>query len=80
MLTCREVARLVASGDTVRRSTMSRALVRLHIMMCRHCRRYEAELQALGQAVRMEYPEEVDPERIARLQARIDELGAQRDG
>ena len=52
MLSCNEVTRLCAS-EGIRRAPLARRLaVRLHLLMCRHCRRYVRELSAIGVAVR----------------------------
>lgn len=52
MLACNEVTRLWASEE-IRTAPLSRRLaVRIHLMMCRHCRRYVRELAAIGAAAR----------------------------
>ncbi|MCH7491321.1 MAG: hypothetical protein IID05_11585 [Gemmatimonadetes bacterium] len=50
MPSCKEVARLIASEELVDAGRFKRALVRIHVLMCRHCRRYAAELRAIGAA------------------------------
>ena len=52
MPSCKEVARLIASEELVDAGLSKRALVRIHLLMCRHCRRYAAELRAIGAAAR----------------------------
>lgn len=52
MLNCKEVARLVASDELAGAVWSDRALVRLHLLMCRHCRGYAAQLRAIGAAAR----------------------------
>jgi len=52
MLQCNEVTRLYAS-DAVRTAPLrTRIALRLHLMMCRSCRRYVRELRTIGRAVR----------------------------
>jgi anti-sigma factor RsiW len=52
VLSCREVTRSIAA-DELETSTLGRRLqVRLHLLMCRHCRRYAAQMRAIGQAAR----------------------------
>ncbi|MEP6834290.1 MAG: hypothetical protein ABJB74_12920 [Gemmatimonas sp.] len=52
MLSCKEITRLCASED-IRQATFARRVeVRLHLLMCRHCRRYVRELSAIGVAAR----------------------------
>jgi hypothetical protein len=52
MPNCKEVARLVASDELADAVWSDRALVRLHLLMCRHCRGYAAQLRAIGAAAR----------------------------
>ncbi len=50
MPSCKEVARLIASEELADAGRSKRALVRIHLLMCRHCRRYAAQLRAIGAA------------------------------
>ncbi len=52
MLNCKEVARLIASDELADAVWLNRALVGLHLMMCRHCKGYAAQLRAIGAAAR----------------------------
>jgi hypothetical protein len=52
MPNCKEVARLIASDELAAAVWSDRALVRLHLLMCRHCRGYAAQLRAIGAAAR----------------------------
>ena len=52
MLKCKELARLVASDELEDARLATRLSVRLHLVMCRHCRRYAAQIRALGEAAR----------------------------
>ena len=52
MLNCKEVARLIASDELADAVWLNRALVRLHLLMCRRCRGYAAQLRAIGAAAR----------------------------
>ncbi len=72
MLSCREVARLIASGELAAAGWRRRLVVRFHLAMCRYCRRYAAQLQAIGESVRrMLRSGEADPTRLDRLEGRI---------
>jgi len=51
MLTCKEVARLVAQ-DELGASGWDRVGMRLHLLMCRFCRRYRAQLRTIGEVCR----------------------------
>ena len=52
MPNCKEVARLVASDGLARAAWLNRVLVRLHLVMCRPCRGYAAQLRAIGAVAR----------------------------
>lgn len=52
MLRCKEVARRIASDEFAEAVWTERLAVRLHLFMCRHCRRYAAQLRAIGVAAR----------------------------
>lgn len=52
MPTCREVSRAVASGELERAGFWTRLGVRVHLLMCRQCRRYSKQLGAIGQTAR----------------------------
>ncbi len=51
MPTCQQVARLIASDELATASWRRRAALRLHLLMCRHCRRYARQIRAIGSAV-----------------------------
>lgn len=62
MLRCSEVTQLCASEDIRRAPLRTRMAVRIHLMMCRYCRRYVKELALIGHAARglqREVPDEV---------------------
>jgi len=48
MLTCREVHRLVATGEIENASPWKKLSLRLHLMMCVNCRRYGEQLRLLA--------------------------------
>ena len=52
MLMCKEVARKVASGENEEGSIRQRLAIRVHLLMCRYCRLYVAQMRALGVAAR----------------------------
>jgi len=52
MPNCKEVARLIASDELADAEWSTRALVRLHLLMCRDCKGYAAQLRAIGGAAR----------------------------
>lgn len=50
MLTCKQVAASISSDWLERSGWRYRLRVRLHLFMCRHCRRYAAQIRALNAA------------------------------
>lgn len=54
MLTCKEAARLLAQ-DELGTSTRERIGLRAHLLMCRFCRRYRAQLRAIGDICRQQF-------------------------
>lgn len=51
-LTCKEVTELVGSDTLREQSWRTRLQVRLHLLMCSLCRRYAAQIRALGTQAR----------------------------
>jgi anti-sigma factor RsiW len=79
MLRCKEVTRLCASDEIRSAPLMTRLGVRVHLMMCRHCRRYVRELARIGDAVRALYRDQAEaPERDEAIVRRV--LSAQAAG
>ncbi len=72
MPTCREVSRLIASGDLAGQSPLRRLAVRLHLLGCDHCRRYARQLKVIAAAARrLMSVDPLDPARVARLEKAI---------
>lgn len=57
MLTCREVTTMIGSDSLARSTWRERMGVRLHLMMCRHCSRYAAQLRTIAAETRLVYSE-----------------------
>ena len=51
MPTCQQVAREIASDELATASWRRRSAVRIHLLLCRHCRRYARQMRAIGSAV-----------------------------
>jgi hypothetical protein len=51
MPSCREATRMIAGG-LAEAPARQRLGVRLHAMLCRHCRRYARQMRAIGTAAR----------------------------
>jgi len=50
MITCEEVSTLVSSGGLPAAPLTVRLGVRLHLAMCRHCRAFKRQLDAIARA------------------------------
>ncbi len=72
MPTCKDVATAIGQDD-LRTVPWWRGLaLRLHLLMCPHCRRYAAQIRAIGRAARSLFREHgEDPQVLARLQETI---------
>ena len=72
MPTCKDVATAIGQ-DELRTVPWWRGLaVRLHLLMCPHCRRYAAQIRAIGTATRRLFREHgEDPQTLERLQETI---------
>ena len=69
MLSCREVATLIASDELATAGWWRRFTVRAHLFMCRHCRGYAGQIRALGTAARAESePTSEEKGRLERLE------------
>ena len=72
MPNCRELTRMLASDELVEAGWSQRLRGRVHLLMCRHCRRYATQIRALGSGARRRWGAEAkDAERLARLESRI---------
>jgi hypothetical protein len=52
MLNCREVTAKIARDEFVGAPWRTRLAMRIHLILCRHCRRYSHQLRAIGEAGR----------------------------
>ena len=52
MLRCNEVARMLASDQLQDAGWIRRFSLRMHLAMCRHCRRYARQLDLIGAEAR----------------------------
>ena len=68
MLTCKEVTTLISSDTLARRTWRDRMGVKLHLMMCRHCSRYAAQLRTITAEARRLY---ADLPRVSELEQSI---------
>ncbi len=72
MMTCKEVANLVAS-DRFKEAWWGRRIgLRLHLLMCRDCRRYAKQLAALGAYAQNRWgPQAEDSDTLQRIEREI---------
>jgi hypothetical protein len=74
MLSCKEVTRKIGSEEFAEASWWQRFQVRLHLLMCHHCRRYAAQLRAIGRVARSLWgarSDDKDPLALKRLEEAI---------
>lgn len=68
MLTCKEVMTMISSDGLERSTWRERMSLRLHLMMCRHCSRYAAQLRAIAREAKRVYS---DLPKVAELEQSI---------
>jgi len=69
-MTCRDVSTLISSGQLDAEPWIRRLLVRVHLVMCRHCRRFHRQIQQLEAGVRRALAD-LDSGRTGDLEERI---------
>lgn len=52
MFKCKDVHHLVASGHAEELGWMGRMNMKMHLLMCRHCRNYVEQMRAIGDSAR----------------------------
>ena len=72
MLMCKDVHHLVASGDVAELGWMRKIELKLHLLMCQHCRRYVEQMAAMGRGFRaLVRGRQAEPEQLNRLEKQI---------
>lgn len=72
MLKCNEVSRLAASEEIAQAGFLRRLEFRMHLMMCRHCRSYVRQVEAIGAAARRVFGSAADDDSaVARIEADV---------
>ncbi len=72
MTNCKDVTRKIASGEFREAGWREWLVVRLHLLQCRLCRLYEAQLRAIGTAARKFCSSlSQDPSTLERLERQI---------
>jgi hypothetical protein len=82
MLTCKEVSTSISSGGLERSGWRYRLRLRLHLLICRYCRRYAAQIRVVNAATRSLFEATApDREAVTRLEESIlDSLQAPDNG
>jgi hypothetical protein len=79
MIRCKEVATLLSTGELAAAPVARRLAVRMHLMMCRHCRRFARQIAWLKRsatALGAAFDAEIDREFTRRVQAKLRILSA----
>jgi len=72
MITCKEVSQTVASDPLAAAGWRRRLAVRIHLLRCRHCRRYADQMRAIGDIARRQFrAKATDPGAHERLRQSI---------
>ena len=72
MLKCREIEKMIGTDELRAAGFIRRQTVRLHLMMCRHCRTYARQIRAIGDAARTRWMHApIDPRQADRIFSRI---------
>jgi hypothetical protein len=71
MLKCKEVTHIIATGEIDEFTWMKRLEMRMHLLMCTHCKEYVSQIFAMGQGVRRLFGSDEDPETLARMERDI---------
>ncbi len=70
MLTCREIARGISSGEIETAPWYRRLGCWFHLLMCPDCREFSDQIRRLGEVMRQEAVEP-DSDRLSELESRI---------
>jgi predicted anti-sigma-YlaC factor YlaD len=76
MMPCKQVATLLSTGDLAGSGVRTRLAVRFHLAMCRHCRAFKQQIDAIGRLagrLSRQYDEEPAPDFEASVARRLRE-------
>lgn len=68
---CREVTGMLAEGNLETAPWYTRVLIRMHLAMCEHCRRFARQLELIGNALCELWSRKPTPERLDATKRRI---------
>lgn len=61
MINCRQTTEAIASDQLIDAGWRKRLSVRLHLAMCKHCRRYAKQMKTVGTVVRSLFGQDPPP-------------------
>jgi hypothetical protein len=68
---CKEVSTAVASGEFASAPALARLRMRLHLLICAHCRKFKRQLELIGLALRQGLFAPPDAARTAALERAV---------
>ena len=71
LMTCRDVSGMIGRGELEDARGLAKALAWLHLLVCRHCRRYRRQLRLLARAARLWRERLVEPSRLRAFEERL---------
>jgi hypothetical protein len=72
MLSCKQVTWMFSSGELEEATWLRRLSARMHFFLCRHCRRYESQIRAVGAIANKAYGSTPDdPATLHRLEGEL---------
>lgn len=82
MLNCRQVTERASDMVDGELTSRERLSMRLHLLMCVHCRRFQRHLQSMVSALQSREPwtDQVDPAFVGRLLHSLNNLAEGKDG
>ncbi|NCQ34461.1 anti-sigma factor [bacterium] len=69
MLKCKEVSHIVSEDLPL--GLWGRMMLKMHLLMCVHCRRYAAQIRSLGRGARRELDHRPSADQARRMEDRI---------
>lgn len=68
---CKELVERSTRGEFENASWLTKIFIRMHLVMCRHCRRYKRQMGLITQTVRSKAARAVDPSQLEDLKKKI---------
>lgn len=80
MLKCKQVSQMAATDQLEQQGFMMKLQLRMHLMMCRHCRTYVSQIKAIGRGARkLVSGREADPGQLQKMEDHIVECCCGKD-